>query len=49
MFNPKNELIDNSNPLIDRIKIQIQFLLHIRRNRFSDQYKLKTDEKYSKI
>ena len=48
MFTPKNELIDNSNPLIDRIKNSNSISLHIRRNRFSDQYKLKTDENIQK-
>ena len=48
MFTPKNELIDNSNPLIDKIKNSNSISLHIRRNRFSDQYKLKTDRNIQK-
>ena len=48
MFTPKNELIENSNPLIYRIKNSNSISLHIRRNRFSDQSKFKTDENIQK-
>ena len=48
VFTPKNELIDRSNPLIDRIKNSNSISLHIRRNRFSDQHKLKTSENIQK-
>ena len=43
VFTPKNELIDRSNSLIDRIKNSNSISLHIRRNRFSDQHKFKTN------
>ena len=42
IFTPKNELIQKSNTFIDRIKNSNSISLHIRRNRFSDQHKLKT-------
>ena len=43
VFTPKNELIDRSNSLIDKIKNSNSISLHIRRNRFSDQHKFKTN------
>ena len=48
MFTPKNELIESSNPLINKIKNSNSISLHIRRNRFSDQRELKTDENIQK-
>ena len=48
IFTPKNELIEKSNTLIDRIKNSNSISLHIRRNRFSDQHKLKTSENIQK-
>jgi len=48
IFTPKNELIEKSSTLIDRIKNSNSISLHIRRNRFSDQHKLKTSENIQK-
>ena len=48
IFTPKNELIEKSNTLIDKIKNSNSISLHIRRNRFSDQHKFKTSENIQK-
>ena len=48
MFTPKNQLIESSNPLINKIKNSNSISLHIRRNRFSDQRELKTEENIQK-
>ncbi len=45
---PKNEVIDENNILIDKIKNSNSVSLHIRRDRFSDQVKFKTSENVKK-
>ena len=45
---PKNEVIDENNTLIDKIKNSNSVSLHIRRDRFSDQVKFKTSENVKK-
>ena len=45
---PKNEVIDKNNTLIDKVKNSNSVSLHIRRDRFSDQFKLKTSENIEK-
>ncbi len=48
IFVPKNEIIQESNPLINKIKNSNSVSLHIRRNRYSDQMNLKTNENINK-
>jgi len=48
IFVPKKEVINENNSLINRIKSSNSISLHIRRNRFSDQAKLKTSENVKK-
>ena len=45
---PKKEVIDANNTLIDKIKNSNSVSLHIRRDRFSDQVKLKSSENIKK-
>jgi len=42
IFTPKQEVINKNNSIINKIKNSNSVSLHIRRNRFSDQRKLKT-------
>ena len=48
IFIPKKEVIDENNTLIDKIKNSNSVSLHIRRDRFSDQVKLKRSENVKK-
>jgi len=48
IFIAKKEIIHKNNTLISRIKNSNSVSLHIRRNRFSDQTKLKTSENVKK-
>ena len=48
IFVPKKNVINENNPLINKIRNSNSISLHIRRNRFSDQGKIQTSENLSK-
>lgn len=48
IFTPKQNLIDEKDSIINKIKNSNSISLHIRRNRFSDQDKLKTTKNINK-
>ena len=48
IFTPKQNLIDEKDSIINKIKNSNSVSLHIRRNRFSDQDKLKTTKNINK-